>query len=59
MTRTAPSMHSKRGPLRRAPVSVVFPEGPEIVHCEVAAVREDSPFRLPQVNEVGAGGLAA
>ena len=31
-------MHSKRGPLRRTPVSVVFPEGPEIVHWEVAAV---------------------
>lgn len=48
-------MHSKRGPLRRAPVSVVFPEGPEIVHCDVEAVREESPFKVPQVNEAGAG----
>jgi len=52
-------MHSKCGPLRRAPVSVVFPEGPEIVHCDVEDVREDSPFKLPQVNEAGAGVPAA
>ncbi len=46
-------MHSKRGPLRRVPLSVVFPEGPEIVHWVVVeAVREDSPFRAPQVNVV-------
>src|SRR5215217_1278875 len=50
MTRMAPPMHSKRGPLRRTPVSVVFPAGPEIVHCEAEAVREDSPFRVPQLN---------
>ena len=37
----APPTHSKRGPLRRTPVSVVFPEGPEIVHCEADAVREE------------------
>ena len=58
MTRMAPSMHSKRGPLRRMPVSVVFPEGPEIVHCEVEAVREASPFRVPQVNALVVGPLA-
>ena len=50
-------MHSKRGPLRRTPVSVVFPEGPEIVHCEVEDVREDSAFRVPQVNALVAGPL--
>jgi hypothetical protein len=47
-------MHSKRGPLRRTPVSVVFPEGPETVHWEVEAAREDSAFRTPQVNAVAA-----
>src|SRR5215216_3439167 len=55
MTRMAPSTHSKRGPLRRTPVSVVLPEGPEIVHCEVEAVRDDSPFRMPQVNAAAVG----
>jgi hypothetical protein len=54
----APSTHSKRGPLRRTPVSVVFPEGPEIVHWEVEDVREDSAFRVPQVNAFVAGPLA-
>ena len=45
-------MHSKRGPLRRVPLSVVFPEGPEIVHCEAAPVRDDSAFSAPQVKAV-------
>src|SRR5262245_32626026 len=49
-TRTAPSMHSNRGPLFRTPLSVVFPEGPEIVHCDPEEIREDSAFRAPQVN---------
>jgi hypothetical protein len=46
----SPSMHSKCGALRRIPVSVVFPEGPEIVHRKVEEVREVSPFNTPQVN---------
>src|SRR5262245_25224813 len=50
--RMALSRHSKRGPLFRTPVSVVFPEGPEIVHCDVDAVRDDSAFKVPQVNAV-------
>ena len=58
MARMAPSMHSKRGPLRRTPVSVVFPEGPEIVHCDVEAVREVSPLSAPQLNAAAAGTLA-
>ena len=58
MTRMAPLRHSKRGPLRRTPVSVVFPDGPEIVHCEVEDVREDSPFKAPQVNAGVAAVLA-
>src|SRR5690349_17364209 len=55
MTRIAPSRHSKRGPLRNTPVSVVFPDGPAIVHCEVDAVFEDSPLRAPQASDVVAG----
>ena len=55
-TRMAPSMHSKRGPLRRTPVSVFFPDGPEIVHCEVEDVREDSAFRFPQLKAFGCRG---
>lgn len=54
----APSRHSKRGPLFRTPLSVVFPEGPEIVHWEVAADREVSAFRTPQLNAL-AGGVPA
>src|SRR4030095_13438800 len=50
MTRMAPAMHSKRGPLRRTPGSVVFPEGPEVAHCEPQGSLEPSPFRVPQVN---------
>src|SRR5262245_49561856 len=55
MTRIAPSRHSKRGPLRSTPVSVFFPDGPVIVHCEVDAVFADSPFRAPQASDVVAG----
>src|SRR5262249_54635857 len=51
-TRMALSRHSKRGPLFRTPVSVVFPEGPEIVHCDAEAVRDDSAFKAPQVSAV-------
>jgi hypothetical protein len=51
-------MHSKRGPLRRTPVSVVFPEGPETVHWEVEEAREDSAFRTPQVNALAVWALA-
>src|SRR5258708_22242778 len=54
----ARSMDSKRGPLRRTPVSVVFPAGPEIVHREVEEVREVSAFRTPQLNSLAAGLLA-
>jgi hypothetical protein len=51
-------MHSKRGPLRRTPVSVVFPEGPEIVQREeVEGVRELSAFSTPQVNALAVSGL--
>ncbi|MNC95612.1 hypothetical protein D3C83_127730 [compost metagenome] len=46
----APARHSKRGPLRRAPVSEVFSAGPEIVHCEVEPVFQASAFSVPQVN---------
>ena len=47
---------SKRGPLRRVPVSVVLPDGPEIVQREVAPARVLSAFRVPQL-KVLAGGV--
>jgi hypothetical protein len=50
-------MHSKRGPLRRTPVSVLFPEGPEIVQWEFEEVREVSAFRTPQVNALAVWAL--
>jgi hypothetical protein len=48
-------MHSKRGPLRSTPVSVVLPAGPVTVHWEAEDIREDSALSVPQVNTLGAG----